>query len=129
MKKLPKIKTVRNKCDALLTPIVKKMYPRCESCGKPTEVGHHWIEKSRSSNLRYNLENIIPLCTVCHTKIHNRFGSSVVGSVDVAQAIINKRGEEWKKRMDVEGKKIIKTDIHFYIDSYELLRDVYDSLY
>lgn len=34
--KLPTVKTMRKKCDNLLTPIVKKMYPYCLLTGMPT---------------------------------------------------------------------------------------------
>lgn len=106
---------LQKKCDSLLTPIIKKKYPKCEGCGiNPTTVAHHWIEKSRSSNLRYDLRNIIPLCAVCHVKIHNRFGNNVVGGVDIADKIINKRGKVWKRHMDEEANVIVKTNKAWY---------------
>lgn len=111
------------KCDKLLTPIIKQLHPKCEGCGKDTEVAHHWIEKSRSSNLRYNIENLIPLCHSCHTKIHNRFGNSVMGAIDIADTVRNKRGEEWFNRMKVEGAKVIKVNKVWYEENLERLMD------
>jgi hypothetical protein len=109
------ISKLQKKADSMLTPIIKKIYPHCEGCGQETTVGHHWIEKSRSLNLRYNIEdNIIPLCQSCHAKIHNRFGNSVVGGLDVALIVIGKRGQEWKERMDREGRIIVKADEFWY---------------
>jgi hypothetical protein len=116
--KLPALSTLRNKTDALLTPLCKKNHPNCESCGQPTQVGHHWIEKSRSSFLRYDMRNLIALCNSCHAKIHNRFGNSVVGGLDVAEIIINKRGRAWKELMDAEHKIYQKVDRDYYTQNY-----------
>lgn len=109
-------------CDQKLQLLNKKRHKKCEACGGENQVGHHWIEKSRSANLRYNyLENIIPLCNSCHSKIHNIFGNSVVGGLNVAEAIIAKRGREWKERMDREAQVIIKTDVWYYQNVLEHL--------
>lgn len=127
--RLPSLKSLRNKCDALLTPICKKMSPACEACGKHTEVGHHWIEKSRSAYLRYAIPNIIPLCHSCHAKIHNSFGNSVVGGLDVAETIIKKRGRKWKMQMDADQPKYVKVDRLFYITNLARLTGIYDQLH
>ena len=114
MKKISKLGTLQRKADKLLQIENKRLNKYCEACGGKNEVGHHWIEKSRSANLRYDFRNIIPLCNSCHAKIHNVFGNSVVGGLDVAQAIIKKRGKKWKERMDIDGKKIIKVNREYY---------------
>lgn len=116
-----KLTTARNKCDALLTPIIKKIHPRCESCGRPTEVAHHWKEKSISSILRYDIRNLIPLCHSCHAKIHNRFGNSVTGAYDVADIIIKKRGIEWKNTLDRDARDTQKVNLGYYKETYERL--------
>ena len=125
--KLTPIPTLRKRCDALCTPVIKKMYPKCEACGHDTEVAHHWIEKSRSNFLRYVLENLIPLCHSCHSKIHNRFGNSVTGSLDVAEIIIGKRGREWKERLDRHQKKYIKVDREYFTENIAVLSRLLDS--
>jgi hypothetical protein len=125
--KLPALSTLRNKTDALLTPLCKKNYPNCESCGQLTQVGHHWIEKSRSSFLRYDMRNLIALCNSCHAKIHNRFGNSVVGGLDVAEIIINKRGRAWKELMDAEHKTYQKVDRDYYNQNYAHLKALLDK--
>jgi hypothetical protein len=70
-KRLPTVKSMRNKCDALLTPIIKKMYPRCLLTGQPTEVAHHHVKKSESSALRYYIPNLIPLTHKAHMALHS----------------------------------------------------------
>src|SRR3990167_3541774 len=103
--KLAKIGKLQKECDTLIQTLGRAKMPQCEVCGQPTQVIHHWIEMSRSNNLRYNWSNLIPLCNSCHAKIHNVFGNSIVGGLNIAETIINKRGREWKKRMDVKGRK------------------------
>ncbi len=120
-KKKTEAQKYRDLADSLLTQIIKAQHPQCESCGHTTQVGHHWIEKSRSSFLRYDLRNIIPLCHSCHSKIHNTFGNSVVGGLDVAEVIIKKRGRKWKQTLDREMNTLVKTDKFFYIENYERL--------
>jgi hypothetical protein len=122
-KKKKSIKSIRNSCDALLTPIIKQTTPKCEGCGRGTEVAHHWIEKSRSLNLRYDFRNLVALCHSCHAKIHNRFGNSVVGGLDVAMIVISKRGEEWKRLMDIEGRKTIKNNVEYFEKHLAILKE------
>lgn len=115
---------LQKKCDSYLTPIVKAQSPCCESCGQPTQVGHHWVEKSRSARLRYEIENIIPLCHKCHFLIHNRFGSNIVGSLDVANIIIKKRGKAWFNRLNKMSREIIKTNKAYYEGELERLQNI-----
>jgi len=119
---------LKAKCDKLLTPIIKGLHPYCEGCGSLTQVGHHWIEKSRSNNLRHEIDNIIPLCNSCHTKIHNRFGNSVMGSIDIADKIRENRGEEWFERMKVEGRKVVKVNKAWYQENFDRLKGILDNL-
>lgn len=98
--KVKSIGLLKRICDALLQSLVRAKNAHCEACGAKCQVAHHWIEKSRSSYLRYNLDNLIPLCNSCHSKIHNIFGNNVVGGLNVAEIIIKRRGLAWKKRMD-----------------------------
>lgn len=96
-------------CDDMMTPLAKKLYPLCEcGCGKPTEVGHHWIEKSRSKLLRHDKRNIVGLTNTCHLKIHNIFGNNVVGSLSVAEKVIKKRGKKWAETMKSLQPKTIQ---------------------
>jgi 5-methylcytosine-specific restriction endonuclease McrA len=124
MATLPKIKTIRNKCDKLLTPIIKAMHPNCllhgGSCAGVTQVGHHHIKKSQSSALRYDLDNIIPLCTSCHMMLHQNESKWVT-------ILIEKKGMEWALNL-LKKNVIIKTDIHFYIKNYERLKEIHDEL-
>lgn len=130
LKKKSKSETARlqTKCDAMLTPIIKKLHPRCEACGSDTQVAHHWIEKSRSSNLRYNTDNLIPLCNPCHYKIHNRNGSMIMTSHDIVDDIIQKRGIDWHERMKLDGRIVVKTNVEWYKAHLDRLQMLLDSI-
>ena len=114
---------LEKKADKLLTPVAKKRNPRCESCGAETQVGHHWIEKSRSNKLRHDMRNIVSLCHKCHFRIHNKYGCSVVGALDVAEVIIKKRGRQWKNEMDRESQESIKYDVNYLLNQMEKLEN------
>lgn len=61
----------------------------CEVCGKPMNIVHHFIEKSRCVNLRYNPINFVPLCSGCHFLIH------MVGDYTGIAKITLRRGKKW----------------------------------
>ena len=105
---------MRNKCDNLLTPIVKKLHPTCLLCGAPTEVAHHHIHKSKSNRLRYELDNLINLCGRCHVRLH-------ANESYWASKIIERKGLAWFQNIDKLGRETVKVDVHWYIGHYERL--------
>ena len=115
---------LQNVADKLLQEANHILHKKCEACGGENQVGHHWIEKSRSSFLRYDLRNIIPLCNSCHSKIHNIFGNSIVGGLNIAEKIISIRGKKWKTEMDRLQSEYVKTDISFYQANIEKLENL-----
>jgi hypothetical protein len=117
------LRKAQEKCDKLLTPIIKKLYPKCEACGHETQVAHHWIEKSRSNYLRYDLRNLVALCHSCHARIHNRFGNNITSSLDIAETIIKKRGKKWREQLDKDAHKLIKVNVDYYKQKLAELND------
>lgn len=111
---LPSSKTMRNKCDGLLTPIVKKMYPQCLLCNNPTQVAHHHLKKSTSSACRYYIPNLINLCTPCHCRLHN-------DEILWTGRVIQIKGLDWLNDLEEKKREYVKTDVHFYIENYERL--------
>jgi len=109
--------------DALITPVVKVLHPLCEACNQPTQVGHHFIERSRSNRLRYDTINLIGLCASCHVKIHNRFGNSISGCLDIADIIRKKRGDTWYDQLKITAREIVKTDELWYEKWFEILSE------
>lgn len=110
--------------DKLVTAVAKKLCDRCEACGSPTSVGHHFIEKSRSNYLRFKPINFISLCNSCHTKIHNRFGNSISGCIDIVDTIREKRGEDWYEEIRSLEHKSIKADTIFWDREVNNLKDI-----
>lgn len=119
--RLPSAKTVRNKCDSLLTPIIKLLYPRSILSGAETQVAHHHVHKSKSSALRYYIPNLIPLTHSEHLALHNNESF-------YASKIVQIRGIEWFEDIEKKKNEIVKTDVHWYMDNYERLLALRDSL-
>ena len=123
--KLPTVKTMRNKCDKLLTPIIKAQHPYCflriaDQCAGYTEVAHHHIKKSQSTAVRYDLDNLIPLCHRCHMKLHGQ-------ETTWASLIVEKKGIKWWKQLYAKSVHMVKADVHFYIENYERLNKILES--
>ena len=111
---------LQTKCDSLLTPIIKKKYPRCLLCSNPTEVAHHHIHKSKSSILRYDLENLINLCNSCHLALHHNESY-------YASKIVKIKGLEWFDSLERKKNQIIKVDKYWYLNNLERLQKVYEE--
>lgn len=105
--KNPGKKTLQNKCDALLTPIIKAMFPRCLLCGSDTQVAHHHVHKSKSLRLRYEIMNLINLCNSCHCALH-------LNESYYASKIVLIKGIEWFQEIERIKNQIVKADILFY---------------
>ena len=117
---------LQKSCDKLMQQIYTKKYPKCDICGELTYCMHHFIEKSRSNRLRYEEENLIPLCFKCHYGVHNscagRMLNNVLRSYSFMDAIINKRGgKKWKEKMEKIGREMIKTNLAYYEEILERL--------
>lgn len=97
------IKTLRTKADKLFSQVCFKKWGNKCICGKPATATHHFIPKSISAYLRYNVLNGVPLCYYCHIiRIHSQ------GDPRIFEEIIKKRGQKWYKelkRLKVVGEK------------------------
>ncbi len=111
----------QKQCDDLLTPIIKLMHPECMLCGQPTQVAHHFIKKSVSSNLRYNLKNLCNLCNSCHFKLHFNDEGLWNGKI----ALI--KGKKWLKYLE-DNKKQHTTQKYDYNVIYEDLKSKLEKL-
>jgi 5-methylcytosine-specific restriction endonuclease McrA len=120
-KKLPAISTMRNKCDNLLTPIIKLTHPHCLLCGAPTEVAHHHVHKSSSNRLRYEIINLINLCNSCHCALHNNESY-------YASKVVMQKGLAWFEEIERLKRQTVKPDVHWYIGNYESLKSYLSAL-
>lgn len=118
--KKPSKTTLRNKCDSLLTPIVKKLYPKCLLCNNETQVAHHHVHKSKSTRLRYEIDNLINLCGHCHVVLH-------CNESYWASRIIDIKGIEWFRKLDKMKNETVKADVIFYMNHYDRLKEILDK--
>jgi hypothetical protein len=82
---------LHNTADDLFQDVIRKTHKKCLHCGGKCELGHHFIPKSKSAVLRYEMDNIIPLCKKCHFIHHFAEEPSIVIKA------FKERGELWYK--------------------------------
>jgi 5-methylcytosine-specific restriction endonuclease McrA len=114
LKKVSSLGSLQRKCDALLSPIVVNSYPKCLLCGKPSQVAHHFVHKSKSNALRYNMWNLIPLCHSCHFALHNNESL-------YAARIILANGVAWFEELEQLKRETIKVNRKHYEEVYQRL--------
>ena len=115
MKKVSSLGSLRNKCDKLLTPRTVKQCPRCELCGKPSQVAHHFVHKSKSNRLRYEMINLIPLCNSCHFALHQN-------ESEYAGRIVKGRGLLWFETLEILKRETIKVNRQYYENQLKQLQ-------
>lgn len=106
MIKKPSIKKV----DRLLQEWFVPRNPKCIVCGGVTSEGHHVINKSKSNNLRYDVNNLVPLCRGCHCRHH------LSGDPYIISTIIQKKGQEWFDDLQVRRRIICKLNKDYLLD-------------
>lgn len=83
------IGTLKKKADRSLQDHFRRIKTKCEICGKPYQVAHHFITKASSNYLRYEEKNLIFICRSCHTKIHLSQDPVIIAK------IVQLRGKKW----------------------------------
>jgi len=97
------LKRLREKADTLFSRACFKYWGnKCQCCGKEATATHHFMAKSISAFLRYNIQNGTPLCYHCHrTRFHDLADPRAI------EAVIKNRGQAWYeelKKLKVEGE-------------------------
>lgn len=95
--KAPSKKTLRSRADRLLQQRATEA-KYCLLCGVSAQVGHHYFPKNMYGHLRYDLDNIVPLCNSCHFIIENR-DTSLAGKI----ALI--KGKVWYERLKNKARE------------------------
>jgi len=80
----------------------KKWGEKCAICGMPANTFHHFIPKSRSTLLKYDVENGVPLCLKHHYIIH--FSKNPAEIHRLVDKIRTKRGKKWCEYIDKKEK-------------------------
>jgi 5-methylcytosine-specific restriction endonuclease McrA len=111
-------KYYRDKADRVFQDWFTKENPICEMCGRPSVCGHHFHTKGNSSRLRYEPDNMIPVCSACHLSFHSK------RSAEITSRLIAKRGIEWSnKLLEMKRDLSVKTDT---IGNYKYIIEKYD---
>ena len=106
---------LRKKADKMLQELGRRTYDSCLICGKPMSCLHHYYPKSTCSALRYDWENLVPICQGCHFSHHN-------GNPAIHNKVNEIKGKKWLE--DLEAKKrngFVKTTIDYYENVIRLL--------
>lgn len=99
---------LKEKADKLMQQYYLKLRPRCLVCGKPTSCQHHYFPKSMAAILRYDEENLIPLCAGCHLRLHS------ASDPNINKIIVERMGVEWHERLNKKRQQIFKDSIKYY---------------
>lgn len=84
--------------------VFKKYGYVCVCCGERATAPHHYIPRSKSLVLRYDVMNGIPLCNSCHYLIH--FSHNPEETRRLCEVIRTKRGKDWCKYIE-DRKRIV----------------------
>lgn len=98
----------RNLADKLFQQKLKALWPKSIISGLPTQVIHHYVPKSVSSRLRYDIKNGVPLTNGEHMRHHQ------AGDPIIHLTVEDKRGKEWIEYIKKARYETIKTDVTFY---------------
>lgn len=103
-----KLARLRDECDHLQQAYNKKLNDSCLICGKPVDTGHHFVPKSLSTRLRYDMDNLIPICVGCHYRHH------IQGDPSIHATVIKKKGQEWYEYIENNRRELIKINVQYY---------------
>lgn len=103
----------QKKADALFQQM--RVGKKCEVCGKPAQVVHHFVPKSVSNRLRYDTKNGIILCNGCHMRHHQ------AGDPLIHLTVEEKRGKGWVDYIKKARYETVKVDVGFYEEAIKRL--------
>lgn len=106
------IKTLRRKADRAMQEYGRRTYKTCLICDNPISCLHHYYPKNTSNALRYDEDNLIPLCAYHHFSHHN-------GNPEVHNAVNRILGDKWLKRLTKKKNKTIKANRSYYQEAIE----------
>ena len=106
---------LQKKCAKLLQELGRETFEFCEVCGMPLSCLHHFVKKSQSNRLRYDKDNLIPICNSCHFKIH------ITDDPSIEATIIRKRGWKWYDQLMKKKHEMVKTNLPYYLKIKEIL--------
>src|SRR6056297_3094444 len=105
---MKKISYYRKKADKLMQKWGMLRYKECLICGGKLSCLHHYYPKSISLALRYDKDNLIPICKSCHFAHHCK------NEPEIHIEICKIKGKEWINRLGQKKNKIIKVNKKYY---------------
>ena len=108
---------LKERCVKLATKLKLLEYPNCFFCGKPATTCHHFVHQSRSNFLRTAPHNLIPICSVCHCRLHGGFEAVM------ALELEKKLGKAWAERLLRESQIFIKDNMAYWRAEEENLKE------
>jgi len=88
---------------------LEKWGDRCIITGEPANTFHHFIPKSKSTLLRFDVQNGVPICLKHHYIIH--FSKNPDEVYQIIKTIRKKRGKEWCDYIDQKKKERFNDNI------------------
>jgi 5-methylcytosine-specific restriction endonuclease McrA len=112
---------LRKKADKLLQEVGRKLYENrgCLVCGGKYSCLHHYTPKSVSNALRYDWNNLIPICAGCHFRHHSS------NDPRIHDEIRKIKGQDWVD--DLEWKRC-NTKFEDSIRNYEKIIATLEAL-
>lgn len=110
---------LQRKLDKMLQLHYVPLNPICLICVNKTSEMHHVIQKKQSTYLRYDEQNIVPLCKGCHLSHHMK------GDPIIFKTILDKKGEDWWEYIKAHRGILVKRDKSYYL-LLEDLKKQYD---
>lgn len=107
-RKKSELTKIKEKCDKAIQVAYMKQYKECEVCDRKAYCLHHFYPKSMSLNLRYDLDNLVPICRGCHMRHHN------ANDPTIHVSITRQRGYDWYDKLEKKRNKKIKVDKEYY---------------
>lgn len=93
-------------------------YHGCLICGGEYSCLHHYFPKSTSTALRYDFDNLIPICRGCHFAHHN-------GHPEIHNTVNEKMGKEWLDDLTHKKNTLkIKPNEEWYNVIIEILNEM-----
>jgi len=100
---------LKRKLDKMIQELGRATYTKCMVCNKPMTVLHHYFPKSMAGILRYEWENLIPLCHGCHMQHHN-------GNPTIHEKINLIKGEKWRNDLEAKKRQYFNDTLGYYQD-------------
>jgi 5-methylcytosine-specific restriction endonuclease McrA len=97
-----KLRKLQKKADRLLQKKASEVFSECYVCGGKYSCVHHYHPKSRSTFLRYDWQNLIPICIGCHNLVHSS------QDPNIQNAINRLKGQNWIDELEAKRRNALK---------------------